>query len=421
MKRTWMMMLALTVGCSSNVDETQVTVPPSEPERDLVTDETPPQDPEFEAAVNAALAAELGERAANRLDPNEVSEIDSLGDADLDMYGPADESGDIEKGNTPIVWGWAVKGFNQMQDGNTSGSNESGATDHCTLFGRTCDGLVHSQALDTSYSGNSAADFADDLLGRCGRFDSTVDNSFKPCILPYGKREGTNSPSKAWKWYYDAASCGLESPQFPLRDLWLEGVALAFQRMVDTDNGYTWTRTTTASQANITFYCSFGEIPSGKIAIGYPYGNITLQYAADHIFDETCESPGGAGLHAYHFADMYYTYNKGRIGISWVDWWDWINGCGGTTASKRERISTIMMHEIGHVMGFPHAQLSALNPMIANKTCSWALNAGQTGAWGNYLRALQDYSIDTNGGALNIYDEDISCYSPLGGNETPHD
>jgi hypothetical protein len=416
MKLRGMMLLALAWSCSST-DQTTLEVDAPEP-TDLVTDDTPPDDPALEEGVNAALAGLLGDRVHDRLDPHEVSDIDALGDADLDSHAPGDE---IDKGNTPIVWGWAVKGFNQMQDGNTTGPDESGATDHCTLFGRSCSNMVHSQALDTSYTGGTGSDFSNDLLGRCGRFDNTIDNSWKPCIVPYGKREGTISPSKAWKWYYDAASCGLEPPNFPLRDLWLEGIALAFQRMTDTDNGYTWTKTTTASQANITFYCSFGEIPSGKIAIGYPYGDITLQYAADHVFNETCESPGGAGLAALHFADMYYTYKKGRIGINWVDWWDWINGCGGTTASKKERISTIMMHEIGHVMGFPHAQLSALNPMIASKTCSWALNAGQFGAWGNYLRALQDYSIDTNSASLSIYDEDISCYSPLGGNESPTD
>lgn len=419
-------LLALSMACSTGADETVLLETPTEPgaPTDFVTDESPPEDEDFERSVNEALADLLGERVHMRLDPDEpAGEVDALYDAIDEAEAAMPQPAEVEKGNTPIVWGWAVKGFNQMQDGNTSGADESGATDHCTLFGRTCDGRVHSQSLDTSYTGNSA-DFADDLLGRCGRFDNNVDNSWKPCILPDGMRSGgINPPTKAWKWYYDAASCGLEPPQFPLRDLWLAGITLAFQRWSQHGVGaYTFSQTTTASQANITFYCSFGEIPSGKIAIGYPSGDIKLRYAADHVFLETCEDPNfDPNLHAYHFADMYYTYKKGRIGIQWIPWWDFINGCGGSTTSKTERVATIMMHEIGHVMGFAHAQLPLTNSIMGtNRTCSWALNAGQVGAGGFRLQTLQDYDMDTST-ALQIYDEDMSCYSPLGGNETPSD
>lgn len=419
MKRTIWIMLA-TAACSSTDATSVEREHPDSPSPILITDETPPADEAFEASVNEALAGLLGERANVRLDPDQEFEIDAIGDADLDMFGPND--GDVEKGQTPIVWGWAVKGVNQMQDGNTTGPDESGAVDHCTLFGRTCDNRVHSQALDTSYTGNSA-DFANDLLGRCGRFDNNIDNAWKPCILPDGMRVGgINPPSKQWKWYYDAASCGLEPPQYPLRDLWLAGISLAAQRWSQYGEGaYTFTQTTVASQANITFYCSFNEIPSGKIGIGYPSGDITLRYAADHIFLETCEDPNfHPDLHAYHFADMYYTYKKGRIGIQWIPWWEFIQGCGGSTTAMTERIATIMMHEIGHVMGFAHSQLPMLNVMNSTRTCNWALSAAQSG-W-DYLwkGVLRDYSMDTST-ALQIYDEDISCYSPLGGNETPSD
>jgi hypothetical protein len=58
--------------------------------------------------------------------------------------------------------------------------------------------------------------------------------------------------------------------------------------------------------------------------------------------------------------------------------------------------------------------------MYPTKSCQWALTAGNSAAGDRYQVALGDYDITTSS-SLTILDEDLSCYSPLGGGETPHD
>jgi hypothetical protein len=400
--------LLAAAGCGDVAQDDELTEDP-----DPALDEELDSDPAEESAFQAALDWQW--KQSPRPAYNEGGLIDGFPGVEDELLNDQTVDPDnVEKGATPIIWGWAVKGPPQMQDGNTTGEFESGFADHCTTFGLACDNQPHAQALDLNYTGGTASDFGDDLQGRCGRFDSTVDNAWKPCILPYKTPQ-----AKTWTWAYDAVSCGLAEPQFPLRDRWLAGIRLALSEFA----AFTWQETTDASTAKLVFYCSFGELPTGKIALGYPYGPITLRYAADHIFDEWCESgvPGEVQLHAHHFADMYYTYGKGRVGINWADFWSFIQGCGGNSAQVNSRIKTIMMHEIGHVMGLAHAQLpAATNWMYPTKSCQWALTAGNSAAGDRYQVALGDYDITTSS-SLTILDEDLSCYSPLGGGETPHD
>lgn len=354
---------------------------------------TIPSDEEM-LAFKASLEAEQGFPIMPS-DPDEQSFIDGF-----DAMNVPEPTGLVEKTQTPVVFGWAMDG----------------------ILGFQSDGLQHSQIVDTDYT--SSADFGDDLLGRCGRFDSTVDNSFKPCIIPFGKIGVANG--KRRRWFFDWASCGLSAAQAPAQAALQAAAERAFQT-VTTGTGFSFPQVTSAASADITLYCSFGEIPAGKIAIGYPFGHVDFSYAADHVFDDRCEEVqpglgpvpvgGYPNFHALHFADMYYTYTKGKIGINFVDFLNYMLGCSTTTAVVIDMSAKVLAHEIGHVMGFSHQQLPVSGTMFASKSCTWLKQSSQ---WNVHMSdALNDLHTHTPGqnDTLAIYDEDLSCNSPLGGGE----
>jgi hypothetical protein len=413
----WVLLLGLGLACSGSEDTTEIQqVEPTDVTDSEQVTEVVAEQHEIDG-YRRALEDALG--PIELADPDAEEPIDSLGDGPgYDDHAPAPGlGGDVDKTIMPIVWGWAVKGVNQMQDGNTSGPDESGSLDHCTATpGSVCDNLVHSQALDLNYT--SPSDFADDLLGRCGRFDSTVDNSWKPCVVPYGKKPGSVNFGKFRKWGADFSNCA--SVGGPLPQWGKDLLVAAFQSAVQnwtTNTEYQFQKVTDLTTADVKLYCdTSGLITTGKVAIGYPFGAVTPQYAANHVFDETCQTPPHDPLlHAHHFADFYYTYKGGRVGFNWDNLWTFLYGCDSDQTNMKMRAKKIFEHEIGHVMGFSHQQLPVTDVMYKNRSCNWALND----------LLLNSETEDTlwwldinNANPLQISDNDLSCHSPLGGGES---
>jgi hypothetical protein len=415
----WTLLLGLGLACSGGQDATEIEQVDTEAGSEaLDAPETPEQIAEV-LAYKRQLEAYLG--PIELADPAHEEPIDSIGDGPGydDLLAAPNANGEVEKTITPIIWGWAVKGVNQMQDGNTSGPDESGSLDHCTATpGSGCDNLVHSQAIDLQYT--SANDFANDLLGRCGRFDSTVDNAWKPCVIPYGKKPGSVGQNKKWTIGWDFSQCASSAGPLPTwaKDLLKEALLLAVSRWGD-ENGteIVWATTADPTMAEVKLYCdTSGIIPTGKIAVGYPIGDLTPQYAAIHAVEEWCETPPHDPLlGAHHFADFYYTYTQGRVGINWDSLWTFLYGCGSDTLGFKNRATKIFAHELGHVLGFSHQQLPATDVMNKNRSCNWAN--------GNSMPNQESrdtlWWLDINhSNPLQLSDNDLSCHSPLGGGES---
>src|SRR5688572_10327560 len=127
----WVLLLGLGLACSGSEDTTEIQQ--AEP-GDLVDFEEPDQ-PELAQieldAYRRALEDVLG--PIELADPDAEEPIDSLGEGPgYDDHAPVPGlGGNVDKTIVPLVWGWAVQGFNQMQDGNTTGPDESGSIDHC--------------------------------------------------------------------------------------------------------------------------------------------------------------------------------------------------------------------------------------------------------------------------------------------------
>lgn len=311
--------------------------------------------------------------------------------------------GAINKTDTIVGHGWSVEGNIQ----------------------ELSDGLDHWVPNDFSYS--SRDDFSEENLGRCGRFDGTVDNSWQACLVP---RLRKNNGNKRWTWKIDWASFGLNPAQWQTHmDNFNGGVVDAMNRVEAQSDIDFWRGDEALSQNINIVYNGDAAFGFAKVGAGYPRGAITMSYSADHSLIDMCETPAAAGnvpgwqdLHVYHFADVYYTYNSATIEIQWNNLWGWIvSTCAAPTWTvARSMIKTIIMHELGHVFGFAHQQLptgSEGSIMLRNKTCTWANT--HPGWNGEMVEAVNRAHTHVLGEAdtLNVWDTDLSCHSPLGGHD----
>jgi len=422
MKRIWMM-LALTVGCSSN-DETLLDSPEQPPvlERPDLNEILLPPSPASLVAPGEDLAesqARLDEDL--RLNPPGPAPERIWTHEDDPYADPPLEEGEVEKANDsfPALAGWALHGELAFQDGI---NDAPGKPDHCSHFGLDCDDAWHIQALDIQI--DSHVDFLDSNSlrtpgARCGSLFQRPDlttNEWRPCLMPYIHLSTTG---RRWRWYYDETACPNNSSQ-------REDFRIAIQAMftyLENNTLLTFPRTTNVSEAKVIVKCD-STVPASAAARFSAAGPLMLRYATavqGEIVEWTdeCETAGLPGstfppVQYTQRPDMMYTYSKVDIGVNWSGLFNFLS-CTTQVLPRRSGIFNILLHEMMHGFSFAHDQYADITfgVMRAGLTCAQTV-ATSMGISQLHRESINDIDMDASGDALDIHDNDLSCFIPTG-------
>lgn len=373
-------------GCGD--DDAAIPTSSAEPEREF---EDPVLTPEELAEGEAWL------RSRDAQPPAEDWRIDKDERYDLDPN-------DIEKGSLPALLGWGLTPCLAFQDG----QQEFCGRDHCEVFGLACDNNWHSQSSVLEFE--SEQDFLDNWTGRCNQA-----NAWGPCMIPQ-----LTASNRDMSWFFNAATCPSAAVG---RRIIYNGMAraaswlqrYAFVNMYEADS---------VEQADIEIYCD-STLDGSTAASWRPYGPLTLLYAlADTnqplTISESCETPGlpgfGSGLAYKQSLDMMYSYKSSRIAINYNGVFDKFYSCTSNEIEVTRGWGNVFMHEIGHKLGFAHDLYDDLSLGImyagASQTCE-ELTLFSKGFTEHHIAAIFDIDNSTNSAGLDVYDEDLSCFSPV--------
>ena len=320
-----------------------------------------------------------------------------------------------EKGNWPVLAGWAMTGDLVFQDGS--------AGDHCSAFGLSCDNEWHIQANDTNIT--SHADWLNgfglkaDSLGRCGSdvlggWPSTP-NSWYPCAIPYlyPTVAGRQMP-----WTFSAGTC-------PASATGREHIRQAILSMItylELGTTYRFPEATAANGLTPEIYVQCAsDLPVGTAARWSPRGALTLRYAAPVEIEEGCESAGypgsgSNGTEAFYFqrVDMVYTYSASTLNINWTSMFDFLATCTANTTKVRRGIRNILLHEFGHAMTFAHDRVVDVDTGIMEPALDCTESTEFLRGFSEPLRNLM-IDFDSRAiGSLSLHDSDVSCLKPFG-------
>lgn len=325
------------------------------------------------------------------------------------QYDGDDTSGGVEKTSLFELHGWAVK---------SRLSTDSAGPHRGSL-------------IPTDLNVTDLADWnANHNRGRCGRLDGVAgspDNSFEPCVMPFGTKG-----NRTWSWKVDAVSCGNVLATTADINVLRSGMAAATALVTAGTGGAganSWRFVETTGTPSILIKCASTQeeramFTANAIAVGFPTGNLTFQFAAPITNADVCEDPVGAGSlgpptgAAFNYlTNEMYTYNHAQIILSWTGYKGFRDGTCGLVApipGKEARFAKwIMLHELAHILGFQHQSdiTGTANIMFPERSCN-RMNITNPNYRVRMYDGLKDY--DTPGvGALSLFDEDIACYSPL--------
>ena len=336
----------------------------------------------------------------------------------------------VDKGAYTVLQGWGINGHLQFQDGTQESRRLSTHqvcnpadwwipdcvtyADFCKMTaGGVCDNEWHIQADDLSV--DSTADWT--AMGHwvCG----TV--PWYPCIYPKLTRA---AGGHSLTYSVNLGNC----PEQSGARWWAvaEGIDEALGKRAQngggpspgntwSDSGITWTNVGINGDAHVKFVC---EPIDGFQAYFTPVGQLAALGAPSQTANitESCEDwdgeSGAPPMPYFAQADLMYTYSKSRVSINWNGLWDTIGAA--TTVQARRHVRNIMMHELGHVLGFHHSPwyhntgYDVMRPRIGAehddfKVVNMSLHP-------SLREATWNLDMRTNG--LQIYDAELSCFAP---------
>ncbi len=278
------------------------------------------------------------------------------------------------------------------------------------------DAKAFKKSFNTGFKVNNSTSFAnyDKMLGPC-------DNPDKKCIWPNTSQTGIG---KSWNWRFDRSNCH----GWYGEDLLYVGMKQAFARAAS-GTGWSFPELTSGSGERITVYCMYpaerAAISSAAVAMGYPYGNlstISTPTPTANTFDK-CNGSGPEFDFAFNDVSKY---SSGGITIDTDRFLSFYDGPGvggsvgcGQTGSEDFIIAAgynLILHELGHVLGFVH---NLGFPMIPNLGCGAVYTTLASSAFPNGWRAYSSYmkdallNLDTSGGTSTSRDSDVACLGPF--------
>lgn len=310
-----------------------------------------------------------------------------------------DMGDDTEKTKIAELHGWSLKGALSTA---TSGPHKGGIVPLLTTIGDFA-------SFDRDFN-----------RGRCGRFDGLVDNAFYPCAVPRSDAGHTT-----WTIRFDPANCTDASAQ-QLQDIRGGIDALTSNLAVLTNQKWILQNTTSTNQ-NILVRCassSQAQLMPNTVAAGHPTGLLTFSHAGPSSLSDICEDATAAGsvepeTGAQFFAatNEFYWYDHGEITINWFKWRSFYNTDCSSIAegpAKRSRFAKfLIMHEGAHVFGFQHQsdRNDPVNIMNPSRSCA---RFNGNGNWRvRMYDTMKDIDLPHTSVALQAFDEDLACYSPL--------
>jgi hypothetical protein len=376
----------IATGCGD--DDAAVTVSAPETEREF-------EDPQLTA--EELIEGEEWLRSRTAKAPPEDWRIDKESRYDLDPN-------DIEKGSLPALIGWALKPCLAFQDG----QQEYCGRDHCEVFGLACDSNWHEQSSILEI--RSEADFFDNWEGRCNQ-----SNAWGPCMIPQ-----LTASNRDMSWFFNAATC-------PSASVGRRIIRNGMVRAANWLSRYAFVNMYEAAsveQADIEIACD-DTLDASTAASWRPWGPLTLLYAlADTntplTISESCETPRlpgfGSGLAYKQSLDMMYSYKSSRILINYNGVFDKFYSCTTNEIEVTRGWGNVFMHEIGHKLGFAHDLYDDLSLGImyagGSQTCE-ELTLFSKGFSEHHIAAIFDIDNSTDSFGLDVYDEDLSCFSPV--------
>jgi hypothetical protein len=113
---------------------------------------------------------------------------------------------------------------------------------------------------------------------------------------------------------------------------------------------------------------------------------------------------------------MMYSYKSSRIVINYDGVFDKFYSCTTSEIEVTRGWGNVFMHEIGHKLGFAHDLYDDLSLGImyagASQTCE-ELTLFSKGFTEHHIAAIYDIDNSTDSFGLDVYDEDLSCFSPV--------
>jgi hypothetical protein len=348
-------------------------------------------------------------------DENGPSFTDLDGNPVDPRLGATDKRFDITAG-----LGWAHRGVLAFQDGVPGAPAGS---DHCKLYGKTCDSKWHTQMAVTSY--DDWGDWLEEMHndGACGSAlvdaEFGTDSRWMPCHVPKFNKD----LSRTIKWKFYTGGCNQNVTKLAhLR----AGIQVAMNTM-GTNFGFTTQEVT--GGANVQFTCdNLPTLANGTNTLGlfYPTGIAQLEVGAPTLpggqfpdFVDTCETaglPGSSPAKSIHYAtDFMYSFNNFNVALDDTSIFNVIASCTTNVDLIRRYIGNVAKHEMGHVLGLHHSTWTDSVYGIMRPTFSCSVGTSSSMGFLDLMRnAVQDANYGTPTATSDVYDDDLSCFKPTG-------